>query len=335
MATCLTICICSRSLTDESDSWWNDGSGMSSSMLFWWVSLRTALTICFVWESNRSISKEDDEDERCPLDLLELIVVSGESIWSNDEVVGLDENYHQECALLCSSLIKWLTFESKLVRCWSRRFASLFSVTLFRLWAVEGSTQTAHSSLWMAFVLLWIRLTMCALLLGKDGFGGISSGAGVVTMTDADCKIFPVFCWWSARRSWRIDFKRVSSWVKLGRAVDSYAQQWSHRSNNAWGQYEPGSGSRTPFSIWVITSAFAMPWNGFLPIVKISHMQTANIHTSDKWVKRRKLIDSGAIHLIGSFPFEASKKRISSLQNQRSSYGLTFVVRTIERQLSR
>ena len=35
-------------------------------------------------------------------------------------------------------------------------------------------------------------------------------------------------------------------------------------------------------------------------------MHTANIQTSDRCVKRRKLIDSGAIHLIGSFPLEAT-----------------------------
>lgn len=32
-----------------------------------------------------------------------------------------------------------------------------------------------------------------------------------------------------------------------------------------------------------------------------------NIHTSLAEVKRRKLIDSGAIHLIGNFPLEARR----------------------------
>lgn len=33
-----------------------------------------------------------------------------------------------------------------------------------------------------------------------------------------------------------------------------------------------------------------------------------NIHTSLAEVKRRKFMDSGAIHLIGSFPLEAMEK---------------------------
>lgn len=35
------------------------------------------------------------------------------------------------------------------------------------------------------------------------------------------------------------------------------------------------------------------------------HIHLPNIHTSLAEVKRRKLIDSGAIHLIGNFPLEA------------------------------
>ena len=37
-----------------------------------------------------------------------------------------------------------------------------------------------------------------------------------------------------------------------------------------------------------------------------------NIHTSLAEVKRRKLIDSGAIHLIGNFPLEARRLILQS-----------------------
>ena len=37
-----------------------------------------------------------------------------------------------------------------------------------------------------------------------------------------------------------------------------------------------------------------------------------NIHTSLAEVKRRKLIDSGAIHLIGNFPLEAGRLILES-----------------------
>lgn len=39
--------------------------------------------------------------------------------------------------------------------------------------------------------------------------------------------------------------------------------------------------------------------------MSISQEQTPNIQTSEADENRRKLIDSGAIHLIGSFPFDA------------------------------
>ena len=54
-----------------------------------------------------------------------------------------------------------------------------------------------------------------------------------------------------------------------------------------------------------LTSEFFTPWKGLTPSIRISQTQTPNIHTSDAVVNLRKLIDSGAIHLIGSFPFEA------------------------------
>lgn len=57
-----------------------------------------------------------------------------------------------------------------------------------------------------------------------------------------------------------------------------------------------------------MTFSFGTPWNGFTPYIKTSQQQTPNIQTSEADEKRRKLMDSGAIHLIGSLPFEATKE---------------------------
>ena len=54
-------------------------------------------------------------------------------------------------------------------------------------------------------------------------------------------------------------------------------------------------------------------------MVRISHMHTANIQTSDRCVNRRKLIDSGAIHLIGSLPLEATKTNSIDATSRRSA----------------
>jgi len=66
-----------------------------------------------------------------------------------------------------------------------------------------------------------------------------------------------------------------------------------------------GKGKRSPFSIFPITFSLGTPWNGFTPYMSISQQQTPYIQTSDADENRRKLIDSGAIHLMGSFPFDA------------------------------
>lgn len=89
--------------------------------------------------------------------------------------------------------------------------------------------------------------------------------------------------------------------LKLGRLCGSYAQHCDINEYNRGGQSN-GNGRRSPFSNLPITSLFLTPWNGLIPNIKISHAQTPNIHTSLAVVKRRKLIDSGAIHLIGSIP---------------------------------
>lgn len=58
-----------------------------------------------------------------------------------------------------------------------------------------------------------------------------------------------------------------------------------------------------------MTFSFGTPWNGFTPYIRISQQHTPNIHTSEADEKRRKLMDSGAIHLIGSLPFEAINRQ--------------------------
>lgn len=117
------------------------------------------------------------------------------------------------------------------------------------------------------------------------------------------------------------------------------------------GGQRSGLGSRTPDSKWLITCPFSIQKNGCWPSEKISHAQTAshtqrnrslsaqikamnlsgrlvpnvfqsgcaiagllpNIHTSLAAVKRLKLMDSGAIHLIGSRLIEASTHAIEHL----------------------
>lgn len=90
--------------------------------------------------------------------------------------------------------------------------------------------------------------------------------------------------------------------LKSGRLCGSYDQH-SDMSEYKLGGQLGGNGKRSRFSSFSITSLFFIAWNGLTPIIKISQTHTANIHTSLAVVKRRKLIDSGAIHLMGSLPF--------------------------------
>lgn len=64
-------------------------------------------------------------------------------------------------------------------------------------------------------------------------------------------------------------------------------------------------GSRSPFSSTPMTSLFSSQKKGCFPKLRISHMHTANIQTSLAVVKRRKLMDSGDIHLMGRRVTEA------------------------------
>lgn len=91
------------------------------------------------------------------------------------------------------------------------------------------------------------------------------------------------------------------TFLKSGRLCGSYDQHCDISEYRRGGQWA-GNGSRSPFSSLPITSLFLMPWNGFTPSIRISHVHTPNIQTSLAVVKRRKFIDSGAIHLIGSMP---------------------------------
>lgn len=120
---------------------------------------------------------------------------------------------------------------------------------------------------------------------------------------DADFRRFHYSCWEQcASPSNRNTYYKVSLiLLKSGRLCGSYAQHCDINEYKRGGQSK-GNGRRSPFSSLPITSLFLTPWNGLMPIIRISHVQTPNIHTSLAVVKRRKLIDSGAIHLIGNIP---------------------------------
>lgn len=125
----------------------------------------------------------------------------------------------------------------------------------------------------------------------------------------------------------------VLSSVNLGRLLGSYDQHLVIRLYRVGGHCG-GIANRSPFSILPITSLFFTPWKGLIPYIKISHIHTPkkrwggtdvivnhrthkyhtpddvylnwpNIQTSLAEVNLLKLMDSGAIHLIGSLPFEA------------------------------
>lgn len=135
----------------------------------------------------------------------------------------------------------------------------------------------------------------------------------------------------------------VLSSVNRGLLLGSYDQHFViklYRVGGHWG----GMARRSPFSILPITSLFFTPWKGLIPNISISHIQTPierktekqkhsyhlqqveyirkkqkqksrnrnttvlnlpNIQTSLAVVNRLKLMDSGAIHLIGSLPLDA------------------------------
>jgi hypothetical protein len=64
--------------------------------------------------------------------------------------------------------------------------------------------------------------------------------------------------------------------LKLGLLLGSYDQHCDISEYNLGGQFA-GSASRSPLSIFVKTSLFFTPWNGFTPNINISHMHTPGI----------------------------------------------------------
>lgn len=54
-----------------------------------------------------------------------------------------------------------------------------------------------------------------------------------------------------------------------------------------------------------------------MPYMRISQIQTANIHTSLAAVNLLKLILSGAIHLIGNLPLDAEIIKRAQLKKER------------------
>lgn len=98
-----------------------------------------------------------------------------------------------------------------------------------------------------------------------------------------------------------------NSW-NLGRLDGSYDQHSIMIWYNVGGQFG-GRASRSPLSILPMTFSLATPWKGFTPYIIISQIHTPNIHTSLSVENLRKLIDSGAIHLMGSLPFDATEAR--------------------------
>jgi hypothetical protein len=102
---------------------------------------------------------------------------------------------------------------------------------------------------------------------------------------------------WSSGTYYNTSF----TFLKSGRLCGSYDQHCDMSEYKRGGQFG-GNGNRSPFSNLPITSLFLVPWNGLMPNIRISQVHTPNIHTSLAVVKRRKFIDSGAIHLMGSIP---------------------------------
>ena len=97
--------------------------------------------------------------------------------------------------------------------------------------------------------------------------------------------------------------------LKVGLSSGSYCQQ-EFISRKREAGHSGGRARRSPFSIRLMTSSFLMPTKGLTPLIKISQQQTPNIHTSLRPVNRRKLMLSGAIHLMGSLPRDAAKKEL-------------------------
>lgn len=102
-------------------------------------------------------------------------------------------------------------------------------------------------------------------------------------------------------------FIAALSTLNVGRSSGSYCQQ-EFISRKREAGHSGGRARRSPFSIRLMTSSFLIPTKGFTPLIKISQQQTPNIQTSLRPVNRRKLILSGAIHLMGSLPLEAAKR---------------------------
>lgn len=61
--------------------------------------------------------------------------------------------------------------------------------------------------------------------------------------------------------------------LKSGLLCGSYVQHCDISEYNRGGQLL-GNGSLSPFSSFPMTSLFLIPWNGFTPNIKISHVQT-------------------------------------------------------------
>ena len=102
-------------------------------------------------------------------------------------------------------------------------------------------------------------------------------------------------------------FMATFSSLNVGLSSGSYCQhEFISRKREAG--HSGGRAKRSPFSIRLMTSSFLMPTKGLTPLIKISQQHTPNIQTSLRPVNRRKLMLSGAIHLMGSLPREAAKK---------------------------
>ncbi len=101
----------------------------------------------------------------------------------------------------------------------------------------------------------------------------------------------------------------ILSSLKVGLSSGSYCQQ-EFISRKREAGHSRGRARRSPFSIRLITPSFLMPTKGLTPLIKISQQHTPNIHTSLRPVNRRKLMLSGAIHLMGSLPLDAAKEGV-------------------------